>query len=32
MPSPAPADPDTFTGADEQIIQRIQARLRGEEE
>jgi Family of unknown function (DUF5681) len=29
---PGAADRDTFTGADEQIIQRIQARLRGEEE
>ena len=27
-----PADPDVFTEADEQIIQRIRARLRGEKE
>src|SRR5262249_56170321 len=29
---PGAADPDTFTEADQQIIKRIQARLRGEKE
>jgi hypothetical protein len=29
---PGAAGPDTFTEADQQIIQRIQARLRGEKE
>jgi hypothetical protein len=32
MPRPGSADPDVFTEADEQIIQRIRARLRGEKE